>query len=185
MSQKFRSVRQRLERTFRGSLTAAGQVRNTFEAEVGHDVELEKILAPSFWWSVHGQLRPFDKIEVQWEDGSRVVMLRVMGMDDRSETVLVVPLWEQKFNKLPGELPPGYSISFVSKGTGWRIFRDGASQPVRSGFATELEAYIWLAGDVSPPGDDAEADAGDDDKGGPNTGGGNRRRTKPAEAVTS
>lgn len=158
---RVRSIRRRLDNTFRGQLTVAGQLRNTFEAEVPHDTTLERLLEPSFWWPVHAQVRPLDHIEVTWEDGSRVVRLRCMGVDDRAETVLVeaVPGSDVAYS-VPDDLPEGHSIVFVSKGTGWRILQAGRNAHLRGGFSTALEAYTWLMGDrAQAAAEDADAEA--------------------------
>lgn len=156
MSEKLRRARERIDRTFRGQLTAAGALRATYEAEIQAGTPLEKVTSPDFWFSQVSRLKPLDRIECTWDDGSLIAMLRVMGIDERAGMVLVAVVSTDEFDA--PALPPGYDYEFVNKGLGWRILREGQKQPLRSGFATKLDAYAWLSGERS---DVDKGDAGD------------------------
>lgn len=184
-SPKRRSVQERLKKQFRGQLTTAGQVRNTFEAKIPAGVPLEKVISGSYWWPVNGQIRALDLIDCTWEDGSRIVRLRVMGRDDRSELIHVLVTDDQEF-PAPDDLPPGFRLDYASPGTGWQVFREGQTSAIAAGFATAYEAAAWLRGDTAAAGPAPAGDEADDGAKGPK--GGDKpapklKPGKPAEAA--
>lgn len=151
LAEKLRDLRARASQTYRKQLTPAGTQINTLEAKVAADTTLEKILSTSYWFSQVAILRPLDRIEVNWEDGSRIVLLRCMGIDEKAGSVLMAVISDTPFDA--PDLPKGYSYSYVSEGTGWRIMRTdegtGKEFPLRQGFATKMEAHVWFTGEVN------------------------------------
>lgn len=179
MSNVARNLQNRLKNTFRGQLTTAGQLNNTFEASIPAGVDLETLLKPSFWWPCNREIRPMrDRIECVWEDGSRIVLLRCMGKDERGETMVFAVMQDVEFPA--PEVPDGYELEYVSPATGWRVKRADGVQALRGGFATAMEAAVWLKGDIEPEPETPAAEAEDEDK--PAGKGGGRNR-KPAAAV--
>lgn len=177
MSEKFRRVRERIDRTFRGQLTAAGTLRPTYEAEIPGGTPLAKVTSPQYWFSQVAVLKPFDRIECTWDDGSCIAMLRVMGVDEKAGMVLVTSIDEKLFDA--PDLPGGYTYDFVNKGLGWRILQADHKTPLRGGFASKMEAYLWLSGERS----DVAADkaGADDDRAGQ----GEDKRRPPNKAAKS
>lgn len=139
------SLKQKLDRTFRGQLTTGGQLLNTFEAEIPAATPREKTLEPRFWFSQVGRIRAFDRVECTWEDGSRILTLRCMGVDARAGEVLMEVERETVFEA--PDLPKGFSYDFVNRSVGWRIFQEGRRSAIGSGFATARAAHHWFMGE--------------------------------------
>lgn len=131
--------------TYQGALTANNQTRNKFEAIIPHGVDLGALLSAHYWWPVSKRMNPLDTIECLWEDGSRVVVLRVAGKDERAQRVLVHAIADQAFDA--PALPEGFRYEFVNRDQGWRIMQEGRRAPLRSGFSTTYEAHAWLTAD--------------------------------------
>lgn len=145
---------------YAGDLVPNDSRWTTWEAEVGHDVDYERILAPTFWHPQARTLKPRDLIRVERKDSAWSGLIKVMGIDLIGGRVLVV---EERPIKIysPGDLPPGYFLEYAG-GDGWRIRQEGRAAPVRSGFATSIDAAEWLRADRAPPPQPMAAPGSDD-----------------------
>lgn len=131
--------------TFRGALNPLGTMRSIHTAVIPMAVALEDLLAPAYFWPVAGRVNAFDTIEASWEDGSRVVHLRVMEKDERSQTLLLVVDSDKTYETPPA--PAGYEFQFVNRDIGWRVVHADRKTPLRSGFSSALAAARWLVAD--------------------------------------
>jgi hypothetical protein len=132
---------------YREPLTANGQARNTYEAVIPHDTALDTLLTPNYWWPVSRQMKPLEDICCLWEDGSRVVVLKVMGKNERAQTILTTAVSDWQAPK--PELPAGFSLEFNrNKSIGWHILQEGRNAAYGSGFATAMEAAAWFHADT-------------------------------------
>lgn len=157
-------TRKRLN-AFRGNLNPMGVTRSIHSAEIPAGTELEALLAPAYFWAAGGRVQPLDTIECVWEDGTRVVVLRCMGRDDRASQFLF-EVDSDKTYDLPA-MPRGYDLEFVNKSAGWRVVDTGRKSALRGGFSTALEAARWLSADmdaapeVTPKGNKKDKDKPD------------------------
>lgn len=137
-------------RVFRGNLDPMGTMRTIHTALIPVEVEIEDLKAPGYFWPVAGRVQPFDHIEASWEDGSRVVIFRVMEKDERANTLLLVVDSEKEYPA--PKLPAGYELEFVNKAAGWRVIHADRKTPLRGGFASALSAAQWLSNDLPQEG---------------------------------
>ncbi len=128
-------------KTHEQRLYDAGQQWQTYETiiPVGH--EPADVLDESYWFSHRRDLKARDQIRCEAADGSWMRVVRVMGVDEVGGRVIVVAVGDVvRFD--PETPPAGYSYEFA--GGAWRILQEGRASPVRSGFATAIDAAAWL-----------------------------------------
>src|SRR4051812_15920831 len=66
--------------------------RREFVADIKPHVSVEEVCKPEFWPHVTEHMQPLDKIECRWEDGSKIVHLRVTQCEGPFVRVLQVGL---------------------------------------------------------------------------------------------
>lgn len=131
-----------MSRQYVGSVAILGQAAQRMQAVIPEGHTPEDVISQTYWLPVRGSLRAGDVIEAEPIDASWRMELRVMGVEEQGLRVLVAPL---HFWRFPAQvaLPEGYDLVF--EGTSWRIYRH--KQPLRGGFASEIDAAFWLLSD--------------------------------------
>lgn len=162
---------------FLGTLDPLGTHLSVHVATIPHNAQLEDLMGPHFFWRVAQRVKPFDIIRCVWEDGSRVVDLRVMGRDQRAESLLLVLDADKRY-----ETPPvreGYALQFVNQAVGWRVMVEDTNRQLRAGFASALEAALWLQAGTS------EEDKAKSPPSGVKPAGGSKGSGKPAQPAAA
>ena len=118
-----------------------GQTTRLFTCEVNPRVTVKDVLNDGFFSHVASQLRPFDAIEIRWQDRSRVVTVRVHSAGNTwAKTHLASEV--EMGSSISGQVPEGYEIDFVQ--TGWRVIRTDTKAVMKDGFDLDREALAWL-----------------------------------------
>lgn len=131
-----------MQKRFAERLWLDGDIRQRHQAIVPENHTPADVVTNTYWLAVLGDLKPGDLLEVEPRDASWRLELRVMGVDSPGQRVIVAPLqyWSLRSDVA---IPEGYDLVF--EGLAWRVFRDG--KPLRGGFASEVEASLWLLAD--------------------------------------
>lgn len=105
---------------------------------------LEQLLVTGFWANVARHLSARTTIEVHWDDASQFAELYVLDCGRNWASVDVLRHKEQL--RRPQSLEQEeYQVSFNGPVDKWRIVRISDRQPIKAGFATEGDAYRYLA----------------------------------------
>ena len=113
-------------------------------ATVEPDVSPDDIISNEYWWPASTDLRAGDTIRVDAIDMSWTCELRVLGVDKTGRRVVVAV--ERPVLRFDApNVPDGFAVKWNGAAYGWRIERDG--HLVRQGFASRLEAVLWLRAD--------------------------------------
>lgn len=116
-----------------------------YEAEAGTDPQ--DMLSVAYWTHIAAKLRPFTQIYAWAEDLSWYAEFLVIDVGANWAKV------ELKMHKKLGKLDtqrrvvmlPGHTVSHGGTFAKWRVIRDADNMVLRDKFATEGDAYGWLA----------------------------------------
>lgn len=137
--------------------------RLTFIATIPHGVKLEDILKPDYWANVTKKLTAHKShIEADWEDGTRLVVLRVVGVGTNFAKVRVI----QDFDfttaapaavtasdiKAPSAAPTAstenaddFTVEWKGPSRKFSIIRKSDKAYVKDLFESKAEGEEWLA----------------------------------------
>lgn len=112
---------------------------NNYVHYVPDGIELEELLEPAAWVSVAWQLKPYDVIDLRWEDMSRRVTLHVMSASKYSATMFVVNDidYSKARNEIKNEMP--YFVKFRGRAK-HSIIRASDGHIMQDGFSNEQAA---------------------------------------------
>lgn len=110
-------------------------------------IEPDDMLAVAYWTHMAQQFTPFAHIHAYAEDGAWYAEFLVR--DNGVNWAKVALLREVRLEKISPErrivILPGHTVGWAGTFAKWRVVRDVDSQVLRSGFATEGDAYAWLS----------------------------------------
>lgn len=130
-----------------GNLKRSEYERTEYRVKTKEGETLEDVLAPEYWTHVGYKLRPFDKIEVVFHDGSRYLELIVVDCAKLWAKVAIIvdkSLADEAGDAIAkreaedGEGP--YFVKFVSPTLRYCIIRRSDNQRVAEGYAGKKEA---------------------------------------------
>ena len=125
--------------------------RLTFHAKILHGTNLEDILKPEYWANVSKNLIAHKThIEADWEDGTRLVILRVVGVGLNHAKVRVIS--DHSFVEQPAtqvapsgaEAADDFEISYKTHHHKWSIIRKADKSYVKDQFDSQPQAAEWL-----------------------------------------
>lgn len=122
----------------------AKHMRNVWYVTPEHGTPVEALLEPQFWAHVSAKMKPRDRIEVDAEDGSYFVELRVEDAGRLFAKVVVL----RRVDLQPTEQveqPSDYKIMWAGPHAKWRIVRSKDKGLVKDGLETRTAAELYLA----------------------------------------
>ena len=134
-----------------GKLKRAEFERTVYRIKPEDGTEFEDIMKPEYWAHVGRVLRPFDIIEVLFENGTHYVELVVVDCGDLWAKVAVktdLNLATEKKSadevreEAVGNAP--YSVAYKGPTVKWAVIRNSDNEYVEKGMATKAEAESWL-----------------------------------------
>lgn len=146
-------------------MTQLAPKRFTMDADYGRTIHsiipeygtpIEALLDPSYWAHVANFLKPWDRIEVQAEDGSYYAELMVKASGKLYANVELLVKYDLHAI-IPGAMetaPTGYHVKYRGTLQKWCVLRDEvtkdgkvnvAKDVLKDGFAEEAEARRWMS----------------------------------------
>lgn len=127
------------------ALKMAQHERVVWHVTVPHGTKMEDVLEPYYWAHVSQRLnvaKPFDRIELIWEDCSRYAELLVVDAGRQYAKVLVIKDVELgKTEKVAEEIADlEYEVKYVSPTVRWAVIRKADGHRVRENIKTQAEA---------------------------------------------
>ena len=123
--------------------------RNVYLADIPAGTDREDVLKPEYWANIAEKIRLRDHIEADWEDGTRIITLRVVGVGmDYVKTVL---LSEHKLALEESEQEFMDQFEIVHRGEvhKWAIVRKSTGRYAKYGFDSDKDANDWLKANVN------------------------------------
>lgn len=121
----------------------AQHMRNVWYVTPEFGTPIEALLEPQFWAHVSAKMKPRDRIEVDAEDGSYFVELRVE--DAGRLFAKVVVLRQCDFTVVEAqEQAPEYKVMWAGPHAKWRIVRAVDKGLVKDGLETRQAAEQYL-----------------------------------------
>lgn len=121
--------------------------RNIWSVEVENHVTPADLRESGFWAHLAQRLAPRDQIEVEPQDGSWHVKLRVSDVGEGYAKVEIMRPDAVGVFKLESPtsaaVPQGYAIEFSGAHTKWRVIRDSDRKMLKDGFSTRVDAIGW------------------------------------------
>lgn len=111
------------------------------EAKAG--TTMDAVLSPEYWAHYAREFRPCDRIEVIWEDMTKVADLLVLSVG--TVTARVWPLTVADMDPTPAQETTDHEVKWVSPTRKFGVLRTTDKQTIRDGFGTKPEAEAWLA----------------------------------------
>jgi len=106
---------------------------------------VDEILEPGYWAHVAVQMEPLDKIEARWEDGSRIVQLRVRFCERTYAKVKVIGI--EELGSVVTEAPATsqlHTIDWKGPVLKFAVIRNTDKVVVQSGFKERSQAVAWM-----------------------------------------
>jgi len=122
----------------------AQHMRNVWYVTPEHGTPIEALLEPQFWAHVSAKMKPRDRIEVDAEDGSYFVELRVEDAGRLFAKVVVLRRVDLQPTE-QAEQPADYKIMWAGPHAKWRIVRAKDKGLVKDGLETRTAAELYLA----------------------------------------
>lgn len=121
----------------------ANHMRNVWYVTPEHGTPIEALFEPQFWAHVSAKMKPRDRIEVDAEDGSYFVELRV---EDAGRLYAKVVLLRRVdlLPSEPAEQAADYKIMWAGPHAKWRIVRTKDKGLVKDGLETRQAAELYL-----------------------------------------
>lgn len=126
-------------------LGLAEHKRNDWCMDVDPHLEVNDVLEPGYWSHVAEKMQPMDTIECRWEDGSRIVHLRVVFCERTYAKVRVVS--EENMGKEGREVPVDsdkHTIQYKGPTRRFCVIRNADLEIVQEGFKERGLAAAWL-----------------------------------------
>ncbi len=119
--------------------------RHDWVVQVGLNVRESDILDSAFWAHVCGDFKQLDKVEVRWEDGSKIHNLRVLWCDKTYANVKLIS--EEKLGKIvPNESMESKKYLAEWKGDkGYCVIRKSDRQIIQAHLRDKATAAAWIA----------------------------------------
>lgn len=118
-----------------------------YEVEAG--VEPEDLLSVAHWTHIAAQLRQFTQINAWAEDLRWYAEFLVIDVGANWAKVVMKKGSVTKIEKLDPQrkvvMLPGHTVAHGGTFAKWRVIRDADNMVLRDKFATEGDAYGWLA----------------------------------------
>jgi hypothetical protein len=123
--------------------------RLSFHAKIKCDTSVEDVLKPEFWANVCKKLVAHKThIECDWEDGSRLVVLRVVGVGANYAKVKVLNNYSFISVEIENstEVEDDFEVKYKTHHHKWSVLRknDLDNPYVKDQFDTEQDAQDWL-----------------------------------------
>ena len=119
--------------------------RHDFVCDVKPDVTVDDVCDPAFWSHVADQMDPLDTIEVRWEDGSKILQLRVLWCERTFAKVKVIS------TETLDEIPANQEVKSLKHRVEWKgptqkhcVIRNSDNAILQSGFRERALAAAWL-----------------------------------------
>ena len=119
--------------------------RNVWVADIDPKLIVDDILEPGYWAHVAAQMTPMDLIEARWEDGARIVTLRVLYCERTYAKVRLVAT--EELGGIVAEAPESVKKHYVEwKGTTLKhcVIRKSDGMVVSSGHREKNGAIAWM-----------------------------------------
>lgn len=123
----------------------AQHVRNEWHVTPEYGTPVEALLEPQYWAHISSKLRPRDRIEVDAEDGSYYVELKVVDAGRLYAKVVVLRRCDFTIDAETEEQAPDYKIMWAGPHAKWRIVRTKDKGLVKDGLETRQAAELYLA----------------------------------------
>jgi hypothetical protein len=125
-----------------GEFKLAEHARNVWH--VTAKVPFEDVLKPEYWVHVASNLRAFDEIIINADDGSFHAVLLVSYV--QGKVIKLVPLLHKELNEPEADapLPEGYAIKWGGRAA-WRVIRLSDGAVIQDGFASKELAQQYLS----------------------------------------
>lgn len=123
----------------------AQHMRNVWYVTPEHGTPVEALLEPQFWAHVSAKMKPRDRIEVDAEDGSYFIELRVEDAGRLYAKVVVL----RRVDFSPAEVTAEsetveYKVMWAGPHAKWRIVRAKDKGLVKDGLETRTAAEQYL-----------------------------------------
>lgn len=120
--------------------------RNTHHCVPEAETPIEALLDPAYWSGVSMQLKPRDHIEVDAQDGSYFVKLRVIDCGRTFAKVHVLERHEFKDAAPTGKAPPvsEFDVKWAGPHAKWRVVRMSDGAILKDKFETMQSGQEWL-----------------------------------------
>lgn len=126
----------------------AQHMRNVWYVTPEFGTPVEALLDPQYWAHVSAKFKPRDRIEVDAEDGSYFVELRVEDAGRLFAKVVVLRRCDFVASVEKEEQTPEYKIMWAGPHAKWRIVRSTDKGLVKDGLETRSAAELYLASHV-------------------------------------
>lgn len=128
-----------------GEFGLAEHKRRDWVADIKPQVAVDEVCKPEFWPHVSDQLQPLDKIECRWEDGSKIVHLRVTQCD--GHFIRVQKVGEEDLGGFGTDVPADferYEIQYKGPSKKFIVVRKSDKAIVSENNPTKLAAAQWI-----------------------------------------
>ena len=119
--------------------------RNDWVAEIHHKYTVNDILDPAFWAHVAAEMNPFDIIEARWEDGSRIVNLRVVYCERTYAKVKIISTEDlaDESKEVPAESLK-HRIDWKGPHLRFCVIRNSDNEILSQGHKERGQASAWM-----------------------------------------
>lgn len=125
----------------------AQHMRNIWYVTPEYGTPVEALLEPQFWAHVSAKMKPRDRIEVDAEDGSYFVELRVEDAGRLFAKVVVLRRVDLSPTEA-AEQSTDYKVMWAGPHAKWRIVRAVDKGLVKDGLESRQAAELYLASHV-------------------------------------
>jgi hypothetical protein len=122
----------------------AQHMRNVWYVTPEHGTPIEALLEPQYWAHISAKLKPRDRIEVDAEDGSYFVELRVEDAGRLFAKVVILRRCDFSAAAEPQGESAEYKIGWAGPHAKWRIVRTKDKGLVKDGLETRQAAEQYL-----------------------------------------
>ena len=124
----------------------AEEYRQDWVVNVKADVHKDEVLDPAFWAHVAEMMKPFDTIEVRWEDGSLIRNLRVVWAQKGYARVHLVSDEElEKVNPDSEVKSMTYEVRWKGPVKRFAVIRRKDQKEIQDGFMDKAAANKWIS----------------------------------------
>lgn len=123
--------------------------RTTYFVNIPADTPVEAILQPTYWANVTERIHLRNHIEADWQDGSKLIVLRVVGVGP--DHVKVKVMNEYRFDIESKVVPLNdFRVEYIREGSrAWSIIRKSTNEYIKDGLNSRDEANLWLQENMS------------------------------------
>ena len=119
--------------------------RHDWVVDIDPSRSIDEIIDPEFWAHVAAQFDPLDTIEARWEDGSRIVHIRVRYCERTYAKVKVTSV--EELGDVISEIPASsrkHRVEWKGPVLRFAVIRNSDSMVLQSGFKERSVADSWL-----------------------------------------